>query len=67
MKKLLTTLIAFSVLLTSAMVQAWEPDNTDKLELSVTPYGSYLSALSYRGIQKPFFLLFYKTRASRQV
>ena len=35
MKKLLNTLIAFSLLLTSAMVQAWEPDNTDKLELSV--------------------------------
>ena len=34
MKKLLTTLISFSLLLTSAMVQAWEPDNTDKLELS---------------------------------
>jgi lipid-binding SYLF domain-containing protein len=34
MKKLLTTLISISLLMTSAMVQAWEPDNTDKLELS---------------------------------
>jgi len=34
MKKLLTILIAISLLMTTAMVQAWEPDNTDKLELS---------------------------------
>ena len=35
MNKLLTVLIAFSFILTSTFVQAWEPDNTDKLELAV--------------------------------
>ncbi len=34
MNKLLTVLIAFSFILTSTFVQAWEPDNTDKLELA---------------------------------
>ncbi|MCP4044774.1 MAG: hypothetical protein GY732_02150, partial [Gammaproteobacteria bacterium] len=35
MKKLLTTLIVFSLILISSFAQAWEPDNTDKLELAV--------------------------------
>ena len=34
MKKLLTTLITISLLVTSVMAQAWEPDTSDKLELS---------------------------------
>jgi len=34
MNKLLTVLIAFSFILTSTFAQAWEPDNTDKLELA---------------------------------
>jgi lipid-binding SYLF domain-containing protein len=35
MNKLLTVLIAFSLILTSTFVQAWEPDNTNKMELAV--------------------------------
>jgi lipid-binding SYLF domain-containing protein len=34
MKRLLTALIAISFVMTTAMAHAWEPDNTDKLELS---------------------------------
>jgi len=33
--KLTTILIAFSLILTNNCAQAWEPDNTDKLELAV--------------------------------
>ena len=35
MKKPLTFLIAFTVLLSASLTQAWEPDTGDKLELSV--------------------------------
>ena len=35
MKKLLTSLIAFSFLLTGNIALAWEPDTSDKLELAV--------------------------------
>ena len=35
MNKLLTTLIALSLILTSSSLYAWEPDTSDKLELSV--------------------------------
>ena len=35
MNKLLTALIVLNFALFSTFVQAWEPDNTDKLELSV--------------------------------
>lgn len=35
MNKLLTALITFSFFMTSTMVQAWEPDTSNKLELAV--------------------------------
>lgn len=35
MKKILTTLVTTSAIFATTLVLAWEPDNTDKLELSV--------------------------------